>query len=136
MSGAAESKANPIDQHVGWRIRQRRRSLGLSQTALANQLGLTFQQVQKYERGFNRVSASKLYEIAKILSVPLADFFEGLPPTTGETGEGQALEHQPRLKGLMDTRDGEMVAEYFPKIECLSLRRAVALLVRATVRAQ
>ena len=132
MSIGAEGNASPVDQHVGWRIRQRRRSLGMSQMALADRLDLTFQQVQKYERGFNRISASKLYEIARIFSVPLTDFFEGLPSTTGERVEKYALDHQPRRQVLMDTRDGEMVAEHFPKIQSRALRRAIAQLVRAT----
>jgi transcriptional regulator with XRE-family HTH domain len=79
MSVARKSKANAIDQQVGWRIRQRRRELGMSQTALADQLGLTVQQVQEYERGFNRVSASKLYEIAKIVGVRPPTFSKAFP---------------------------------------------------------
>lgn len=67
-----------VDQHVGALIRVRRRALGFSQTELADALGLTFQQIQKYERGTNRVSASKLYEIAQKLDTPLTAFFEGL----------------------------------------------------------
>ena len=70
--------ANAVDVHVGGRIRARRRSLSITQESMANDLGLTFQQVQKYERGTNRVSASKLYEIARALSSPVSYFFEGL----------------------------------------------------------
>ena len=66
-----------VDNYVGSRIRTRRVELGLSQTVVADQLGLTFQQVQKYERGYNRVSASRLYDLSKILSVDIAYFFEG-----------------------------------------------------------
>ncbi len=66
-----------VDNYVGGRIRLRRVELGLSQTAVADQLGLTFQQVQKYERGYNRVSASRLYDLSKIFSVNIAYFFEG-----------------------------------------------------------
>lgn len=68
---------HPIDILVGERIRQRRALLGLSQTALAQAVGLTFQQIQKYERGSNRASASRLYEFAEILNVPISHFFEG-----------------------------------------------------------
>ncbi len=67
-----------IDQHIGRRVRERRIVLGLSQTALANGLGITFQQVQKYEKGFNRISAGKLYGCAQLLDVPPEYFFEGL----------------------------------------------------------
>lgn len=108
----------------------------MSQSALAERLGLTFQQVQKYERGANRVSASKLYEIARIFSVPLSDFFEGLPSTTGEDGGAGSPGPQPKLDRLMDTRDGEVLAELFPQIEPPSLRRAVVDVVRALVRAK
>ena len=69
---------NPIDVHVGQRIRARRKALGVSQEKLADELGLTFQQVQKYERGANRVSASKLWEIARVLQVEIAALFEGV----------------------------------------------------------
>lgn len=69
---------NPIDKHVGARIRLRRKILGMSQVTLADALGLTFQQVQKYERGDNRISASKMYEAARCLGVTTSYFFEGL----------------------------------------------------------
>ncbi len=88
---------NPIDIHVGKRIRIRRRLLGLSQTAVADKLGLTFQQQQKYERGANRVSASKLFAISQVLDVPVSFFFDDL---TAETADRQAsiptdpFEHQ------------------------------------------
>jgi transcriptional regulator with XRE-family HTH domain len=77
-SGRMASKGfpNPIDVHVGARIRLRRTLLGISQTALAEAIGLTFQQVQKYEKGSNRVSSSRLYDLARILDVPLSFFFE------------------------------------------------------------
>src|SRR5690348_18332645 len=73
-----KNEPNPIDTHVGARVRMRRRSMGVSQESLADDLGLTFQQVQKYERGANRVSASKLYEIARSLQAPISYFFDGL----------------------------------------------------------
>src|ERR1700760_1136603 len=78
---------NPVDLHVGARIRMRRKLLGVSQQALAESLGLTFQQVQKYERGANRVSASKLYEIARALHVPVPYFFEGLADTGSDADD-------------------------------------------------
>jgi transcriptional regulator with XRE-family HTH domain len=70
---------NPIDQHVGSRVRMRRLMLAMSQEKLGAALGLTFQQVQKYERGTNRIGASRLQQISQILQVPVAFFFEGLP---------------------------------------------------------
>src|SRR3954464_2505831 len=80
-----ERHPNPVDLHVGARIRMRRKILGISQEKLAEDLGLTFQQVQKYERGANRVSASKLYEIARSLKTPVVYFFDGLNDPTVST---------------------------------------------------
>ncbi len=73
-----------VDRHVGALIRAKRRAMGMSQSKLAEALGVTFQQVQKYERGTNRVSSSKLYEIAQKLDTPLSTFFEGLDQPAGE----------------------------------------------------
>src|SRR5882724_4845739 len=73
---ASEGFPNPIDVHVGARIRLRRTLLGISQMKLAESIGLTFQQVQKYEKGMNRVSSSRLYDLARILDVPPSFFFE------------------------------------------------------------
>ena len=75
----ARRSANPIDKYVGARIRMRRLMLHMSQTRLSDGLGLTFQQVQKYENGANRVGASRLQQISTILQVPVAFFFEGAP---------------------------------------------------------
>src|ERR1700726_1701293 len=77
------SAINPTDKHVGSRVRMRRLMLDMSQSDLANALGLTFQQVQKYEKGSNRVSASRLQHLSQILQVPVPFFFEGAPAATG-----------------------------------------------------
>ncbi len=105
---------NPIDVHVGERIRQRRRMLGLSQDRLAQSLGLTFQQVQKYERGANRVSASKLFEIARTLGVRIGDLFEGL---TTEAQPGVAEDGpSPFVHDMALTPEGAEIAALFPRI--------------------
>src|SRR2546423_11250523 len=75
----AKKAPNPIDKHVGSRVRMRRMMLGMSQEKLGDSLGLTFQQVQKYEKGTNRIGASRLQQISQILQVPVAFFFEGAP---------------------------------------------------------
>ena len=75
----AKKAPNPIDKHVGSRVRMRRMMLGMSQEKLGNGLGLTFQQVQKYEKGTNRIGASRLQQISQILQVPVSFFFEGAP---------------------------------------------------------
>ena len=77
--GRGTGTPHPVDVHVGGRLRIRRTLLGLSQTALGEALGLTFQQVQKYERGANRMGSSRLYDIARILDVPVRYFFEEMP---------------------------------------------------------
>lgn len=81
-------QAHPVDVHVGGRVRLRRVFLGYSQEKLANALGLTFQQIQKYERGANRISASKLYELSRILNVPVTYFFEGVESESEASSSG------------------------------------------------
>ena len=79
MSGKKGTRsAGDVDRHIGGRLRQRRLEREMSQEILAERLGITFQQVQKYERGVNRISASRLFDIATVLELPIADFFEGL----------------------------------------------------------
>ncbi len=78
-----ESRPSPIDVHVGSRIRLRRTLMGMSQERLGEALGLTFQQVQKYERGVNRVGASRLYDLSRVLDVPISFFFDDMPDTSG-----------------------------------------------------
>jgi transcriptional regulator with XRE-family HTH domain len=127
---APKENGHPVDRHVGAQIRLRRRSLGMSQSVLADRVGLTFQQIQKYERGANRVSASMLYEIAKALDAPLGDFFEGLPPTAGDAAGSSSLDRFAALHRLMETKDGQATAELFSQIGA-RLQRVVADLVRA-----
>ncbi len=118
---------NPVDLHVGGRVRMRRKMLGVSQERLAEALGLTFQQVQKYERGSNRVSASKLYEIARFLSAPVSYFFDGLadPSTSGEGGGSEQL-----VNDFLMTGEGLELASTFPKIQRPRVRRRILELVR------
>lgn len=123
-----ERRPNPVDLHVGARIRMRRRILGVSQERLAEDLGLTFQQVQKYERGANRVSASKLYEIAKSLQSPVDYFFEGLEDTTSG---GMAERGEPFAHDLLMTSEGLELATLFPRIGRQRVRRRILELVRS-----
>jgi transcriptional regulator with XRE-family HTH domain len=76
--GEPANRSNDVDRHVGTRIRERRIMLGLSQQQMADMIGVTYQQAHKYERGINRISAGRLYEMSRVLSVPIAFFFEGL----------------------------------------------------------
>ena len=134
MSEADETRSpNPVDLHVGARIRMRRRMQGVSQEKLADALGLTFQQVQKYERGANRVSASKLYEIAASLRTPVSYFFEGLADPTND-GEGEvrpSTEHT--VHAFLMTSEGLELAGLFPRVSRGRLRRRVLDLLRAMV---
>jgi transcriptional regulator with XRE-family HTH domain len=95
-----ETRPNPIDVHVGSRIRLRRTLLGMSQERLGEALGLTFQQVQKYERGVNRVGASRLFDLSRVLDVPISFFYDDLPESLG--GHGRAIGH---AGGFGDAQD-------------------------------
>jgi len=110
----------------------RRKLLGVSQEQLADSLGLTFQQVQKYERGANRVSASKLYEIAKTLQVPVSFFFDGLAdPMDGSDADEIGQQAGRIVQEFLTTPEGLELAEVFPKIGRGRVRRQVLDLVRA-----
>ena len=113
-----------MDRHVGATIRTRRKALGISQTKLAVRVGLTFQQIQKYECGTNRVSASTLYEIAKALSMPIAEFFDELP-ITGRQSSRQSQ----ALMRFATTKEGREIAEAFPGIDDKKRRRAIIALI-------
>ena len=89
----SQEKIHPVDAHVGKRLKLRRKSLDMSQEKLAASIGLTFQQVQKYENGANRISASRLYDIARVLEAPISYFFEGLS-TSQENSYGLVREDQ------------------------------------------
>ena len=110
--------SHPIDVHVGTRIRQRRTLLGMSQTGLGASVGLTFQQIQKYERGSNRISSSRLFEFAKVLDVPVAHFFDDMSARTRSAGPMKIGE---KARG---TPEGLAKADPLIKRETLELVRA------------
>ncbi len=87
--GRGTGKPHPVDVHVGARVRIRRAFLGMSQTKLGDAIGLTFQQVQKYERGANRIGSSRLYDVARVLDVPVEFFFEDMPPAVAASSPSQ-----------------------------------------------
>ena len=120
---------NPIDIHVGSRIRLRRQLLKMSQEKLGDELGVTFQQVQKYERGANRVGASRLYRLSRVLSVPVQFFFEGLGEEVAETGVAEGGQ-TPLVYDFIQSSDGVSLAEAFSRIEDAKVRRRVLELVR------
>jgi transcriptional regulator with XRE-family HTH domain len=118
-----------VDCYVGARISLRRSAMGLSQTALAQQLGISFQQVQKYETGQNRISASRLHRVATVLATSVEAFF---PPV--QTARDTADTGWEALRPITATADGRAVAGAFPRIEDRDLRKAVARVVRALAR--
>ncbi len=117
--GRGTGRPSPVDVHVGARVRQRRVLLGMSQTVLANALGLTFQQVQKYERGMNRISASRLYDLSRVLDVPIIYFFEDITPEVAASpqatkGRGKAKEPVGHDPGFLTKRETlEFVRAYY-----------------------
>ncbi|MFN3855143.1 MAG: helix-turn-helix domain-containing protein [Phreatobacter sp.] len=123
---------NPIDKHVGSRVRMRRMMLGMSQEKLGERLGLTFQQVQKYEKGTNRIGASRLQQISAILSVPVAFFFEGAP--TGEPlpqGGFSDVGHASYVADFLSTSEGLALNRAFIRIKDPKVRRRIVDLVSA-----
>lgn len=135
MIGQVEEGPNPVDVHVGSRIRLRRKILGMSQEKLAEKLGLTFQQVQKYERGANRVSASKLYQTAQALQAPISYFFEGLADP-GVEAPGPDPTTERAVSAFLTTPEGLELASVFPKVRDAAVRRHMLELVRAVARSE
>ena len=126
----AKKAPNPIDKHVGARVRMRRMMLGMSQEKLGNGLDLTFQQVQKYEKGANRIGASRLQQIANILQVPVSFFFEGAPNVPGHHPTGMAEAPSPAyVADFLATSDGLALTKAFMHIKNAKLRRRIVDLV-------
>ena len=127
----AKKAPNPIDKHVGARVRMRRMMLGMSQEKLGNSLGLTFQQVQKYEKGTNRIGASRLQQISHILQVPVSFFFEGAPVVaTAQRVEGMIEAPSPAyVSDFLATSDGLALTKAFMRISDTKLRRRIVELV-------
>ena len=120
---------NPIDKHVGSRVRMRRMMVGMSQEKLGDSIGLTFQQVQKYEKGTNRIGASRLQQISIVLQVPVSFFFEGAPSTDKHGGfaEGGSPEY---VQATLSTSDGLALVKAFSQVKNPKLRRRLVELVQ------
>ncbi|WP_374372639.1 helix-turn-helix domain-containing protein [Dongia sp.] len=141
-SGRMASKGfpNPIDVHVGQRMRQRRTLLGMSQETLGAAIGLTFQQVQKYERGANRVSGSRLFDLSRVLDVPISYFFEDIPGDVQNKSPSklmgvktlEAVEYEPDPMAKRETL--ELVRAYY-RIPEAAVRRRIAEMVKTLARA-
>lgn len=123
-----KTNINAIDKHAGTRLRMRRLMMNMTQTELADAVGISFQQVQKYETGFNRISASRLQQFASVLRVPVTFFFDGAP--TDEDRNRQTFESPADgIANLFATADGLAIARAFMSIKSPALRRSIAQMV-------
>jgi transcriptional regulator with XRE-family HTH domain len=122
---------NPIDRHVGSRVRMRRMMLGMSQEKLGDALDLTFQQVQKYEKGTNRIGASRLQSIAHILQVPVAFFFEGAPSGAAHSDGLVEAPSPAYISDFLASSEGLALTKAFMRIKDPKVRRRVVDLVEA-----
>jgi transcriptional regulator with XRE-family HTH domain len=126
----AKKAPNPIDKHVGSRVRMRRMMLSMSQEKLGGALGLTFQQVQKYEKGSNRIGAGRLHHIARVLQVPVPFFSDGAPLVPGQAkGNGGAAPSPAYVTEFLASSDGLALTKAFMGIKELELRRSIVNLV-------
>ena len=129
-------RPNPIDVHVGSRVRLRRMLLGISQEKLGERLGLTFQQVQKYEKGVNRIGASRLFDLSTVLAVPISFFYEAAPAGEARVqpipGFAEAASNtDSAILEFLSTREGLELNKAFSRIADAKTRRAILELVRA-----
>ena len=128
-------RPNPIDVHVGSRVRFRRMLLGMSQEKLGEKLGLTFQQVQKYEKGINRIGASRLFDLAQVLGVPVQFFYEEAPAGGAAAARARRLcARSPAENSIVEflrSRDGLELNKAFVRISDAKARRAIVDLVRS-----
>jgi transcriptional regulator with XRE-family HTH domain len=121
---------NPIDKHVGSRVRMRRMMINMSQEKLGEKLGITFQQIQKYEKGTNRIGASRLQQIGNVLGVPVSFFFEGAP--VADAGGGFSDSGSPAyVSDFLATSDGLALTKAFMKVTDSKVRRRIVDLVEA-----
>jgi transcriptional regulator with XRE-family HTH domain len=121
---------NLTDQHVGRRVRMRRLMLAMSQEKLAAALSLTFQQVQKYERGANRISASRLQQLSHILQVPVTFFFEGAPNASAPHGSNGSALSMAQIDDFVSNPDGLRLIGAFMRIDNAAVRRRIVMLVQ------
>jgi transcriptional regulator with XRE-family HTH domain len=131
----SKKSPNPIDIHVGSRVRLRRMMLGMSQERLGDSLGITFQQIQKYEKGTNRVGASRLQHIATVLKVPVSFFFEDAPGTPDGTA-GFAEQPHSYVVDFLSSSEGLALNRAFVRIKDSKIRRRVVDLVQSLTTAE
>jgi transcriptional regulator with XRE-family HTH domain len=127
---ATKKAPNSIDKHVGRRVRMRRKMLAMGQTQLAEALGLTYQQVQKYEDGTNRIGAGRLQQISDILQVPVAFFFEGAPNASAPHGSNGSALSMAQIDDFVSNSDGLRLIGAFMRIDNAAVRRRIVMLVQ------
>jgi transcriptional regulator with XRE-family HTH domain len=127
---ANKKQPNPIDIHVGSRVRLRRMMLSMSQEKLGESLGITFQQIQKYEKGTNRIGASRLQAIARVLQVPVSFFFEDAPGAPSDAGGMSERTQTSHVVDFLSSSEGLQLNRAFIRIKNPKLRRRVVDLVR------
>ncbi len=127
---AAKKVPNPTDKHVGARVRMRRIMLAMSQERLADALGVTYQQVQKNEKGANRIGASRLQQLSEILQVPVAFFFEGAPNASAPHGSNGSTLSMAQIDDFVSDLDGLRLIRAFMRIDNPALRRRIVMLVQ------
>ena len=127
---ATKKVPNPVDKHVGARVRMSRKMVAMSQEKLGAALGLTFQQVQKYENGTNRMGASRLQQMSDILQVPVEFFFEGAPNASAPHGSNESKLWIAQIDDFVSDPDGLRLIEAFMRIDNAALRRRIVMLVQ------
>jgi transcriptional regulator with XRE-family HTH domain len=129
-AGVRMKVPNPIDKHVGSRVRMRRMMLAMSQGKLGDALGITFQQVQKYEKGMNRIGAGRLQEISRILQVPIAFFYENASDGSALNTSEQGTRSQALIDDFVSSPEGLKLVQSFTRIESAMVRRRIVALVQ------
>jgi transcriptional regulator with XRE-family HTH domain len=126
-----KKQANPVDAHVGHRVRLRRMLIGMSQERLGELLGLTFQQVQKYEKGINRIGAGRLFEVSGILGVPISFFYEDVSSGANIVGGFAEGDEPPPVMEFLSSGEGLQLSLAFMRIKDTKVRRRLLDLVRS-----
>ena len=129
---ASDKKPNPIDVYVGSRVRLRRLMIGMSQEKLGKEVGLTFQQIQKYEKGVNRIGASRLFQLSQVLDVPIQFFFQDAPAEGGVASPAlRGSEQDAVIYDFLNSREGLELNRAFVRISDARVRRSIVELMRS-----
>jgi transcriptional regulator with XRE-family HTH domain len=131
VTGATVKEPQPVDRYVGSRVRMRRMMVGMSQEKLGDSCGITFQQIQKYEKGTNRMGASRLHHIARVLDVPVEFFYEGAPSEAGGGASAGADKTSESINRFLATSEGLELVRAFTAIKDSKVRRRIVDVAKA-----